>query len=97
MAQPFVYQYIVPQMILQVSNEHNRVWGIRFFSTQCTPDREAVRGTANYVFPKNPYSQCLKNISNSPNQCSGDRENGTLRPSAFEKESVLNAMPNAPI
>jgi len=50
---PFVYEYVIPQMILQWAMRNTDCDGIRYFSTRFIPDPEAIRATANFVFPDN--------------------------------------------
>ena len=49
---PFVYEYIVPQMILRWLMTQNELDGIRYFSTRFHPnDKNSPSFTATYVFP----------------------------------------------
>ncbi len=52
---PFVHEYIVPQIILQWLMQNSDVDGIRYFSTRFNPEPTSVRGTLNYVFPAVHY------------------------------------------
>jgi hypothetical protein len=49
--EPFVPEYIVPQMILQWLMVNSDCDGIRYFSTQFNPDPTHLGRTINYVFP----------------------------------------------
>src|ERR1035438_4143321 len=48
---PFIYEYVIPQMILQWVMSSAECDGIRYFSTRFMPHPGAVRSTANFVFP----------------------------------------------
>jgi hypothetical protein len=48
----FYPEYIVPQIITQwLIREADQCDGIRYFSTRYVPDPDAIRSTANFVFP----------------------------------------------
>jgi hypothetical protein len=48
---PFITEYIVPQLILQWLMRNTGVDGIRYFSSRFNPEPKSVKGTINYVFP----------------------------------------------
>jgi hypothetical protein len=64
---PFVYEYIIPQLILQWIMRSSDCDGIRYFSTRMVPDDSSMWATTNYVFPakipgnKRHFSQPLIN------------------------------------
>ena len=103
--EPFVYEYIIPQMILQWAMSNAACDGIRYFSTIFTPDPEAITGTANFVFPathdsgvSTGCSQKLRDIFELTDPVRwGPLRNSNLRLEARAKESELNAFPKAPI
>jgi len=53
---PFVYEYIIPQMILQWIMGRTDCDGIRYFSTRWVPSPDAIIRPANFVFPAKPPS-----------------------------------------
>jgi hypothetical protein len=102
--EPFVYEYIVPQMILQWAMSTTECDGIRFFSTRFTPDPDAIRGAANYVFPAthdvsptNQYSQRLRDLFELTEPMVWGPPNGHLRQDARDKESAMNVLPRTPL
>jgi len=101
----FVFEYIVPQMILQWAMRSS-TWcdGSRYFSTRFTPDPKAVCGTANYVFPAiqesgaGTYSQKLKDTFELTDPILwGPLQDSNLRLEAREQEDRLNVLARAPI
>lgn len=103
--EPFVYEYMIPQMILQWAMSNAECEGIRYFSTRFTPDPESITGTANYVFPathdsgpQTGYSQKLKDAFEFTEPVVwGPLKNCNLRLDARNKECELNALIKAPI
>lgn len=47
----FYPEYVVPHLITQWLTRNTTCDGIRYFSTRHCPDPQAIRDTANYVFP----------------------------------------------
>ena len=47
----FYPEYVVPHLITQWLTRNTTCDGIRYFSTRYCPDLQAIRDTANYVFP----------------------------------------------
>jgi hypothetical protein len=103
--EPFVYEYIIPQMILQWIMSNGECDGIRYFSTRFTLDPETVRATANYVFPaihgsgpQTGYSQRLKDAFELTEPVVwGPVKDSNLIREALNKEGELNASAKAPI
>ncbi|MGO8816402.1 MAG: RES domain-containing protein [Terriglobia bacterium] len=102
---PFVYEYIIPQMILQWAMSNAECDGIRYFSTRFTPGPETIVKTANYVFPathdsgpQTGYSQRLKDTFEFTDPVVwGSLKNCNLRLEALNKERELNALDKAPL
>jgi hypothetical protein len=103
---PFVYEYIVPQLILQWAMSNAECDGIRYFSTRFTPDPEAISGTANYVFPasqdfhgqQSGHSQKLKdNFELTEPIIWGPLIHSNLRMETREKQHLLNELAKEPI
>jgi hypothetical protein len=103
--EPFVYEYIVPQMVLQWAMSNSECDGIRFFSTRFTPGPEAIKATANYVFPAVPgphvrtgFSQSLKHAFELTTPVLwGPLKTFDLRKEALGKEGELKDLPKAPL
>jgi hypothetical protein len=103
--EPFVYEYIIPQMILQWIMSNDKCDGIRYFSTRFTPYPDAVYITANYVFPathdsgpQTGYSQRLKDAFEFTDPIVwGAVKTANLTVEARNKEHELNALSKAPI
>jgi hypothetical protein len=103
--EPFVCEYIIPQMILQWAMSSAECDGIRFFSTRFMPDPQAIWATANYVFPTTHdsgpqigHSQKLKDAFELTEPVVwGPLKNSDLTLEALSKEHDLNALPKAPI
>ena len=103
--EPFVYEYIIPQMILQWIMTNDECDGIRYFSTRFTLDPDTVRATANYVFPathgsgpQTGYSQRLKDAFELTEPVVwGPVKDSNLILEALNKERELNACAKAPI
>lgn len=103
--EPFIYEYIIPQMILQWAMSNAECDGIRYFSTRFTPDPEAIIGTVNYVFPathdfgpQTGYSQRLRNSFEFTDPTVwGPLKNGNLRQEARDKEGELKTLSKAPL
>ena len=100
---PFVPEYIVPQMILQWIMSSNECEGLRYFSTRFRPP--SLRAELNYVFPakhgggpQTGYSQELKDAFELTEPIIwGPTTSGNLSQDAKDREQALNAMTKAPI
>lgn len=102
---PFVYEYIVPQMILQWVMGEEECDGVRYFSTRFLPDAVGVRSTANYVFPavhgsgpQTGYSARLKaGFELTDPILWGAIKGPGLIEEAEGRECLLNALSKAPL
>jgi hypothetical protein len=102
---PFVYEYIVPQMILQWLMGQDDCDGIRYFSTRFLPEEAVVRPTANYVFPavhgsgpQTGYSARLKALFELTDPMLwGPGKIPDLMREATERESALKSLAKAPL
>lgn len=101
----FYPEYVVPHLITQWLTRNTTCDGIRYFSTRFNPDPQAIRSTANYVFP-------ARDLDNQAGHCGRLKRmfaltqpylwrnptSGADLPADFQdNESHLSSLPLAPL
>jgi hypothetical protein len=102
---PFVAEYIVPQLILQWLMQNTEVDGVRYFSSRFNPDPTSVKGSINYVFPavqcstpSQSYSPKLKSMFELSSPIVwGHWKQKRFRAETGAKEAELAAHPRFPL
>ena len=101
----FYPEYVVPHLITQWLTRETTCDGIRYFSTRYNPDPQAIRHTANYVFPARDLDKAaghcgrLKGMFELTAPCQWNNTTGgaNVPQESHDNEAHLSSLPLEPL